>query len=284
MEACAIAANTRPESVSLRSVKDCRDRENIMAQIFDDTAESTQASVDLTIQMSSLEKMLVREMKTWWDLSTLRKYIDKEMIPRGLRLRKFPTTIYNEEFIKNWENTLTDCSCKLIKLIIHQEETILVEIRNEIESAQAAVAVHSQLEAFNTLDTRIKENLSKLEKSITEIKQRKFLRDIQDYKSDSVYNWKRNFAGRRTPKSILKMNANRKFNPSRVNFSSTEAESSDSPSEASDVVHTTPKDNQASSNRGGHTPSGRGKKSKNAERAGNTNATAQPRYPRRNKK
>lgn len=144
-----------------------------------------------------------------------------------------------------------------MQLIVNQEEKTL-DIRNEIESAQAAVTVYSQLEVFNTLDTRIKENLNKLEKSITEIKQKKFLRDIQDYKSDTVYNWNRSSFGPRTPSSILKRNAKRKFNPSHVNFTSTEADSSHSPSEVSDVGNILP-DNATTSTRGGHS-SNRGKK------------------------
>lgn len=78
-----------------------------------------------------------------------------------------------------------------------------MDIRDEIESAQSSKAVHSQLEIFNTLDARIKDNLCKLEKSITEIKQTKFLRDIQDYKSDMVYKWKKDPADLYTPRSIL---------------------------------------------------------------------------------
>lgn len=88
-----------------------------MEQMFNDTTLNTQVSVDLTIQMSSLEKMLIKEMKTWWDLYTLCKYLDKNIITRG----KFPTTIYNVQFVKDWENILTDCSCKLMQLIVVKE-------------------------------------------------------------------------------------------------------------------------------------------------------------------
>lgn len=62
---------------------------------------------------------------------------------------------------------------------------------------------HTNLESFNSLDNRMRENLNKLQKTITEIKQNKYERDLQDYRSDSVYQLKR-FPGSNTPKSILK--------------------------------------------------------------------------------
>lgn len=61
--------------------------------MFSESATSTQETVDMKIHMTNLEKFLAEEVRTWWDLSTLQKYIDKEMVPRGLRVRKFPTTV-----------------------------------------------------------------------------------------------------------------------------------------------------------------------------------------------
>lgn len=74
-----------------------------MAEIFSDTIQNIQDSVDLKIYMSNLEKLLIQEMKTQWDLSTLRNYIEQEMIPRDLRIHKIPTTMYNKQFTRDWE-------------------------------------------------------------------------------------------------------------------------------------------------------------------------------------
>ncbi|KAM4029807.1 uncharacterized protein ACNLHF_022317 [Anomaloglossus baeobatrachus] len=50
--------------------------------------------------MFQLEKLLSKEIKMWWDLTTIQSYLDKWMIPRGLRLKKLPTTNYSKQFSK----------------------------------------------------------------------------------------------------------------------------------------------------------------------------------------
>lgn len=77
-----------------------------------------------------LEKLKNTEMRTSWDANTLRMYTDRDMIPRGLRLKKIPTTIYSTEFTKEWNQILSKCSGDLIKLIIRYEDTKLIEIKN----------------------------------------------------------------------------------------------------------------------------------------------------------
>lgn len=61
----------------------------------------------------------------WWDLTGLKQYVGKDMIPRGLRIKKFPSTLYSEEFTLQRNNILTKCSVELMELIIQQEESLL---------------------------------------------------------------------------------------------------------------------------------------------------------------
>lgn len=152
------------------------------------------------------------------------------MITRGLRLKKFPTTVYLDSFVQQWEQALTDCSLTLMRLIVTHEESLLLETRTEIQ----------HMELFNTLDSRIQQNLSKLEKSIADIKQKKYTRGIQDYATNSVYLWHKNGEGMQTPRSILKTRRRRyrRKSPQRVNFGSTSIDTSDTQSEVSDSAST----------------------------------------------
>lgn len=76
-------------------------------------------------------------------------------IPRGLRLRKLPTTIYSDHFIEEWNAILSKCSLDLMGLIVKQEEAKLVELRSHIVVMQKEI-----YEKFSTI-ANYKEFLTK---------------------------------------------------------------------------------------------------------------------------
>lgn len=202
--------------------------------IFNVPDSNTQDTLDLKIQMGSLEKLLTKEMRTWWDLTSLKKYIDKEMIPRGLRIKKKPTTVYSDLFQTRWHDVLTDCSIKLMQLIVEYEDEALKDMRIEIKATQEALLKYTDKPLFLQLDEKLKQNLNNLEEHLIKFKQDKYNRDFMDYQTGVVYTWPD--AKANTPKSILrKYSRSRRARSSKVSFSSTERESSDSATETVDI-------------------------------------------------
>ncbi|XP_056407734.1 uncharacterized protein LOC130303239 [Hyla sarda] len=152
------------------------------------------------------------------------------MVPRGLRLRKFPTTIFSEQFKAEWEELLNDSSLRFVKLIIKHEETALTEITSKISELQNSISKYEHHPTYVDLNQKISGNIVKMETLISQTKENKFLRDLQDYKSNHVYEWPQNRSTKSTPKSILKNHRNyKKYNrnnkPARVSFSETDADS-----------------------------------------------------------
>lgn len=159
-------------------------------------------------------------------------YIRKNMIPHGLRICKTPKSAYGDDFMQQWNTILSDCSVKWMQLILTQESTICVEIKQ----LQIDVAAYTHLKAFKDLDLKIKTNITKMESLIMETKQTKLMRDLQDYKSKSVYSWFKKEKKMYTPHFILKIPWNfnmgkKRLSSQRVNFNSTELEWSDTTSE-----------------------------------------------------
>lgn len=158
------------------------------------------------------------------DSTTLRSYVTKSMIPRGLRLKKAPTAKYTEEFTNKWNAILSDCSLKLMRLIIEQEELILKDIAEEIQITVTSLTPFEGNGDLAGLKAAMESNLLKLEDMITETKKSKFSRDNNDYKQNQVYTWKVNPYQSRQPRSILKRDQyksswkNRTSSP-RVSFS-----------------------------------------------------------------
>lgn len=109
--------------------------------------------------MSHLEKLLVKELKVWYDLTTLENYVDKNMIPRGRRIRKIPSTVNDDDFTAKWNSILTNCSIKLIQLIISQEATVFNDVRSEIKDIQKNIIPFAEMELFIDMDNKLKTNI-----------------------------------------------------------------------------------------------------------------------------
>lgn len=96
----------------------------------------------------------MKELKVWCDSTTLDNYVNKNMIPRGLRIKKTPTSTYNEDFTTKWNLILSDCSIKLMQLIISPENVVLNEVRSEIKELQQNIMPYADTQAFIDMDTK----------------------------------------------------------------------------------------------------------------------------------
>lgn len=56
------------------------------------------------------------------------QYIAREMVPRGLRIKKNPTFQACEIFTTKWNQIPSDCALKLIHLLISYEQEKLTDI------------------------------------------------------------------------------------------------------------------------------------------------------------
>lgn len=203
------------------------DRKDRLALAFSQTITDVNDTSDLLTAIHSLEKLKSTELKTWWDANSLRTYLERKIIPRGLRIKKIPTSTFSPEFITTWNSILSECSFELIQLIIQHEEIKLTDLEEKIKDLETTVAnKYSSHTDYENLCEKMESNLSKLETIIANIKKKKYQRDIIDYSENKVYEWRR---ANNRPRSILKKRIRnaRKSYPN-VAFSSTEAESADS--------------------------------------------------------
>lgn len=80
---------------------------------------SHNGDVSVKVLFRRLENFMAKEIRSFWDINTLTEYSQLQQIPRGLRIMKFPTfEFHNDEYKKEWTNTLSACSFKLIQIII----------------------------------------------------------------------------------------------------------------------------------------------------------------------
>lgn len=65
-----------------------------------------------------LELRMQKELKVFWNHTTLNSYVKSQMIPRGLRMRKNTTSMCTPEFQTQWNDALSKCSLELMSLIV----------------------------------------------------------------------------------------------------------------------------------------------------------------------
>ncbi|KAG8593608.1 hypothetical protein GDO81_000903 [Engystomops pustulosus] len=230
------------------------DRKKKAAMLFNTQGSTGIQTQEYVILKGRWERLLSKEVKIWWDAETLTSYLNRKMIPRGLRIKKMPTTIYSDLFLETWNQTLSDCSEKLMALIIQEEQNILANIKLEMEDIKNQLNELSPTENLSNVEEEIKSNLTEMENSIMEIKKKKFDRDLLDYKYNEVYTWKSFRSSKKnTPKSILKTKQNRRHKKSKnlphVSFSETEESinsssscfSDDASDQAANYSNTAPK-------------------------------------------
>ncbi|XP_075187606.1 uncharacterized protein LOC142258938 [Anomaloglossus baeobatrachus] len=138
------------------------------------------------------------------------------MVPRGLRIRKTPTFIFNEDFHTEWNRILTTCSIELMNLIIREEEKKIKTLDVQIKEIQSYLNDNYDATDFQKLNEKFLTNIKKIEDNITQYKQRKYKRDTHDYKTNQIYTW------HTTRKSILKNPNDMSLKDKSVVFSSTD--------------------------------------------------------------
>lgn len=124
--------------------------------------------------MFLLEKHTIQYLKVMWNVVTLEQYLHKEMISRGLRMKKNPTFSATEDFTCKWNAILSNCSFKLIELILAAENDKITEIYQKIEETTTIVESYSDDECFQDMQKKLMYNLELCEKDIMSLKKRKF--------------------------------------------------------------------------------------------------------------
>lgn len=145
-------------------------------------------TTDLSSKKYELRKLLEKDIKLKWHIVSLSDYWREGLIPRGLRISKFPST-YTEDatFKSKWESILNKCSSDLMLLLIQEGKKERERIQSLITSIESSVVTTSEHQV--PWQDSIRAEVLKLETTIKDLKVRKFKRDTEDYQRGQVYRW-----------------------------------------------------------------------------------------------
>lgn len=136
-----------------------------------------------------LKKLKEKNLKLHLHIVSMSDYWREGIIPRGLRISKFPSFPTSDtDFKDKWEAVLNKCSMDLILLLIQQakkEKAINEDLIHTFEESLR----QTEVEVATPYRQRIQAGLDQLERSIKALKIKKMQRDQGDYSRRQVYKW-----------------------------------------------------------------------------------------------
>lgn len=152
--------------------------------------EQATAQSNINGVLTALGNVLEKLVRTWWDICTFEQYIKEKILVRSSRWEVAPQDgLDDPESMQEWYEFFTNMGFKLQDLVLARKRkkmSILEGKINEFRLQLEPVKGTQQVLEFNT---RIKKKLEKIDRDTQKKKSKKFHRDLNDFRSNSVYVW-----------------------------------------------------------------------------------------------
>ncbi|XP_073510673.1 uncharacterized protein [Phyllobates terribilis] len=175
---------------------DFRARDNTWLAQLDELSSGGGLAVpdsDLKLRESVIKfkALIKRRTRIWWNRAFLTKYIEKALIPWGLRIHTFPSyKIEDEAFKDRWEALADTCSLGFLNLLKEKDEKSLLDLESEIDTLQGQLKRDLSSDEIKRLSDGVDTECQKLVKEIQTVKTKKFNRDTQDRLTHRMYRWR----------------------------------------------------------------------------------------------
>ncbi|KAJ1090766.1 hypothetical protein NDU88_003895 [Pleurodeles waltl] len=146
--------------------------ERTAAELFDGTSSCVEAKTHHGARkrttasiIKELEKARISELKKWWEMTSLTKYIKNGRVPRGLRILILLTLgDMDMDLLEEWRTQKSECSTKLMGTLIIQaklrmDEQIIEGLMKELEKV-------SNQDGVQLLLSKMEEQITKQEEEI----------------------------------------------------------------------------------------------------------------------
>ncbi|KAJ1190978.1 hypothetical protein NDU88_000295 [Pleurodeles waltl] len=172
--------------------------EQAAAELFNNTRDRNGppgAHVRTTSSMiNQLEKARISELKKWWEMTSLTKYVENGRVPQGICILILPTLGYmNPDLLEEWRTQTDECSIKLMGTLITQAKRRMDEQIIKIEQLTKELEkIVNQQDVSNQL-AKMEERIKNKEEEIKSHKAHKFNRDKLDYEHGRIYTFARKY-------------------------------------------------------------------------------------------
>ncbi|XP_043943254.1 uncharacterized protein LOC122815075 [Protopterus annectens] len=152
----------------------------------------SRASTDCSFKYNELERAMIKEVTTYYDIKLLEKYISLNITPRGLRVERLPAYEFGEEeadLSAEWKAVSLSCTISWLGILIRRNERVLDRVRASILQLQKELIGESSSSIFEGNMIDIKNRVSKVESEVITRKKNKLSRDIKDHESGKIFSW-----------------------------------------------------------------------------------------------
>ncbi|KAJ1081710.1 hypothetical protein NDU88_001888 [Pleurodeles waltl] len=142
----------------------------------------------------ALEKSLKKETSKWWEVASLKKYLENDRIPRDLRILIFPpmdTT--SQEHLQKWEANLKQASINMILQLIEISKEEYEKHRHEVDKLTKCIDKANWGDITTKNYAILNSIIDRYEEDIIQCKNRKFRRDLSDYQQGTVYTFSKKY-------------------------------------------------------------------------------------------
>ncbi|KAJ1140914.1 hypothetical protein NDU88_007251 [Pleurodeles waltl] len=166
-------------------------RDTLAAELFSRkplasrTTDSTTAKEGLRQKFIKLERLRKQELARWWDITTLKRYLELKQVPRGLRVIIFPSfEDLDPDLLGEWEHLISSTSFSMINILIKHADRKRTKLLQDIASLEEEIKNLNLPEATDKNHTIMREILTGYQLYIKDKKMRKLVRDDNDYSND----------------------------------------------------------------------------------------------------
>ncbi|CAH2296229.1 Hypothetical predicted protein [Pelobates cultripes] len=143
---------------------------------------------DINQAFFAIQKLYQMQLRGFWELASLRHYIEQKLVPRGLRPDiLLPDKVKTEEQLAEWNSILLECSAKIMHFLIQLEQQSLEKTNEELDIEIKKIRTFDKEPSFSAMENKLSKNLENFKRNIRQKKHYKFQRDYRDFQEGNVF-------------------------------------------------------------------------------------------------
>lgn len=154
---------------------------------------STSVKTDVKSQLRKWEK-LSKKINKSWELITLKKYLEVQRVPRGLRIMLMPNhQDVTNELLQEWGDFLLKSSLGLLEILVRHIEISLNKVKEELLDLEKELSLLKLSTESAKYKNELEGYIEKHEEIVRQRKQTKFARDAGDYAEGRIFTFARKY-------------------------------------------------------------------------------------------
>lgn len=145
-----------------------------------------QAQDDIKFLFKEHKKLIIKSLNRKWDILSLESYIQRGIIPRGLRERVVPSAhLHMDSFFSKWKAECIKHGLEAMKLIVEEEKEQLTALEQQITLSGSKLEPLKESAEFGRLNEILK--VDKTQRNLKFTKQSKFKCDLDDWARGDIF-------------------------------------------------------------------------------------------------